>query len=249
MILFHPGAFEDLPPAEGIDLILADPPYGVLKAGWDQHQSAQLHLKWLERLAQWAAPHTTPCYWFGGWGKYRDRVFYRTLAELENSTPWRLVEQIYWEKKRAIGTAWGHLSACEFIARLSIDTPAPFVEKPYLNELRGYGAYNPKYQIDERKRRTWLWHDCQVGETWAVTEILRGKAHTAEKPKALWEIPINAHTRPGDWILEPFGGSASAARAAHAMGRNAIVCENDPESIALIHGILSTLREDEWEVI
>jgi DNA modification methylase len=51
--------------------------------------------------------------------------------------------------------------------------------------------------------------------------------HPHEKPTSLLRALIEASTEPGDWIVDPFGGSGSLARAARECNRNAISIELD----------------------
>jgi adenine-specific DNA-methyltransferase len=51
--------------------------------------------------------------------------------------------------------------------------------------------------------------------------------HPHEKPRPLLEILIQHSTVPGDFIVDPFGGSGSLARAARATDRSALAIEYD----------------------
>ncbi|AMS03435.1 DNA methyltransferase [Gordonia phage Demosthenes] len=53
--------------------------------------------------------------------------------------------------------------------------------------------------------------------------------HPHEKPEGLLEILIKHSTQPGEFIVDPFGGSGSLVRAARNAGRNAVAIELDPE--------------------
>lgn len=53
--------------------------------------------------------------------------------------------------------------------------------------------------------------------------------HPHEKPTSILETLIKASTEPGDWVVDPFGGSGSLVRAARNCDRNAICIELDPE--------------------
>lgn len=81
-------------------------------------------------------------------------------------------------------------------------------------------------------RRTNVWDD--------VTEIMKGKTHINQKPRRLMEIPIEVHTEPGEWVLDPFAGSGTTAFAARHLGRRFIIVEEDPEefdkTIAALRG-------------
>lgn len=53
--------------------------------------------------------------------------------------------------------------------------------------------------------------------------------HPHEKPTSILKCLMEASTEPGDWIVDPFGGSGSVARAAREINRNAISIELDPK--------------------
>lgn len=51
--------------------------------------------------------------------------------------------------------------------------------------------------------------------------------HPHEKPEPLLERLIKFSTKPGDFIVDPFGGSGSLVRAARNVGRSAVAIELD----------------------
>jgi DNA modification methylase len=57
--------------------------------------------------------------------------------------------------------------------------------------------------------------------------------HPHEKPGPLLEALIKASTEPGDFIVDPFGGSGSLVRAARGCDRNAVAIEYDEENYTL----------------
>jgi hypothetical protein len=61
-------------------------------------------------------------------------------------------------------------------------------------------------------------------------------AHFAVFPPKLAEPCVKAGSRPGDTILDPFGGSGTTAQVAEKLGRNSIVCELDERCDALMGG-------------
>jgi len=62
-----------------------------------------------------------------------------------------------------------------------------------------------------------------------INEIFKGKLHPTQKPSRVVEIPIEVHTDPGDWVIDPFAGSGATAFAARKLGRKFIVVEKDEE--------------------
>ena len=57
--------------------------------------------------------------------------------------------------------------------------------------------------------------------------------HPHEKPTALLEALISHSTSPGDWVVDPFGGSGSTTRAARNLGVNSIAMELDEKNYNL----------------
>lgn len=53
--------------------------------------------------------------------------------------------------------------------------------------------------------------------------------HPTQKPRVLLEELIEKTTRPGDLVVDPFGGAYSTARAAMRTFRRSVACEVDPD--------------------
>lgn len=76
---------------------------------------------------------------------------------------------------------------------------------------------------------------------WSVsTKPFRG-AHFATFPPDLIEPCILAGCPVGGTVLDPFGGSGTTAGVALAHGRNAILCELNPEYAELVHGRVESI--------
>jgi adenine-specific DNA-methyltransferase len=67
--------------------------------------------------------------------------------------------------------------------------------------------------------------------------------HPHEKPQALLELLIKHSTQEGEFIVDPFGGSGSLARAARACGRNAVCIEYDKMNYELATAKLESAEE------
>jgi len=76
------------------------------------------------------------------------------------------------------------------------------------------------------------------GETWnadghwsqytnVFTDLVDGKWHPYQKPLSLMQRLIRNHTKPGDYILDPFAGSGTTCISAQTLGRNSRGCENE----------------------
>ncbi len=69
---------------------------------------------------------------------------------------------------------------------------------------------------------------------WTIPTQPYDGAHFAVFPTAIPERCIKAGSRPGDTVLDPFGGSGTTPMVARGLGRNAIVIEINPEYVRLI---------------
>lgn len=215
-----------------VKLVVADPPYGgILKKSWDTIQKDVLVEQLVETMTC-LLPHVhegSAAYVFGGIGTPGNRVFYNFLLQTEASTPWKLADHITWAKKRAYGKSYAYLFCREEIAYFvngDIKKPLCF-NVPYLEQLRGYSGYNKEYPAKSPYlRRTNVWKD--------ITEMLRGKIDIAQKPISLLKIPIEVHTSPGDWVLDPFAGTGTTALAAIQTKRKFFCLERDKETFELM---------------
>lgn len=57
--------------------------------------------------------------------------------------------------------------------------------------------------------------------------------HPHEKPEPLLQLLVKHSASPGDWVVDPFGGSGSLVRAARGLGVNAIGMELDAKNFEL----------------
>lgn len=216
-------------------LIICDPPYGnITQENWDDVGEDDV------RFAQWMVSWTKICqelslpgaalYVFGGIGRFEQegrppfRPFYRYLVEAELQTGYKLSTHVTWAKKRAYGIRWGYLFCREEVGYFVIGNPKQprLFNIPLLEQRRTYPGYDPRYPAkSEYYRRTNVWMD--------VVEILRGKVHETQKPDRLYEIMIETHTKEGEYVLDPFAGSGTCARAAAKLNRKFVLVERDPQ--------------------
>jgi len=69
---------------------------------------------------------------------------------------------------------------------------------------------------------------------WTVATMPYKGAHFATFPPALIEPCILAGSRPGDVVLDPFGGSGTVSGVAILHGRSSVLCEINPKYAALV---------------
>jgi len=207
-----------------LTLIIADPPYGgIVDEEWDKSEDDVAHSEWMIEATIALAGlclDGASMYWFGGYGTADNRPFWRFLIDVELDTSWKISTLITWKKKRAYGLPYKYLDTREEILHLvNGDPKKPLMfNVPLLEKERGYAGYDLNHPAKSKfLRRTNVWDD--------VTEILKGKKHKCQKPERLYEIMIETHTNPGDFVLDPFAGSGTLARACKKLDRKFILVE------------------------
>jgi len=68
---------------------------------------------------------------------------------------------------------------------------------------------------------------------WSIPTAPYSGAHFAVFPEALAERCVRAGSRPGDVVLDPFGGSGTTGRVAERLGRDAVLIELNADYAAL----------------
>lgn len=106
---------------------------------------------------------------------------------------------------------------------------------------KGVNARPPEYKIYDgfRNRRS----------VWTVTTKPYKGAHFATFPPELIDPCVLAGSRPGDTVLDPFGGSGTTAGVAIKHGRNAVLCELNPDYAALVPDRIASIVGDGWDLL
>jgi site-specific DNA-methyltransferase (adenine-specific) len=159
-------------------------------------------------------------YVWGGIGSPEFRPFLRYLHDVEEKGKFELANLITWKKKRGYGVQNNYLftrEECAYFIKGNAKKPRKF-NIPLLEEKRGYAGYNKNYPAkSEFFRRTNVWTD--------INEIFQGKVHPTQKTQRLFEVIMEIHTDPGDWVIDPFAGAGTLAFAARKLGRKFVIIE------------------------
>lgn len=89
------------------------------------------------------------------------------------------------------------------------------------------------YGWPEGGERHWC-GDRDQGDVWQIKKPAKNDLHPTMKPVELVERAIRNSSRPGDVVLDPFGGSGSTLIAAEKSGRRARLIELDPKYVDVI---------------
>ena len=102
-----------------------------------------------------------------------------------------------------------------------------------------YFNYDLMKELNGHKQMTDVWQLPAIGK-W---EKSCGK-HPTQKPLGVLTRLIQASTKPGEWILDPFSGSATTGIAANLLGRRYLGLEIEDEFL-----VMSKARREELESI
>jgi DNA modification methylase len=102
---------------------------------------------------------------------------------------------------------------------------------------RGHGrrhdGFNDRWDAMTKTEQQLL--GANLRNVWTIATQPFSGSHFATMPPALAEICIKAGSRPGDTILDPFGGAGTTGLVADRLNRNAILIEINSEYVRLAH--------------
>lgn len=224
----------------GFDMVFADPPY-FLSGGGISYQSGQIvcvdkgewdkptspekmdafNLRWLSAVRDHMKDNAT--IWISG---THHNIF--SVQQQLLKLGFKILNVITWAKTNPppnISCRYFTYST-EFIiwARKS-------------HKVAHYFNYELMKQLNDDKQMTDVWRLPAIGQ-W---EKSCGK-HPTQKPLGVLARLIQASTHPGDWILDPFSGSATTGIAANLLGRRYLGLELEEDFLAM-----SRARREEIE--
>ena len=232
-------------PAGSVDLIFADPPYNLqLEEGltrpdqshvdavddaWDKFESFAHYdaftRTWLAAARRVLKPDGA--LWVIG--SYHN--IFRVGAALQDLEFW-LLNDVIWRKANPMPNFRGtrFTNAHETLIWAARD-----------KKSRVTFNYEAMKQAndDTQMRSDWLFPICTGAER--LTDSAGDKVHPTQKPEALLHRILNATTKPGDVVLDPFFGTGTTGAVAKKLGRRFIGIERDDSYIAAaLHRLAAT---------
>lgn len=225
LVLFNENCLKLLPalPENSVDMIFADPPYflsnggftchagrkvSVNKGKWDaskgKEENYRFTLDWLKECQRVLTPNGT--IWVSG----TSHIIY-SIGFAMQALDYKILNDIAWFKVNPPP----NLSCRYFTHSTEIVLWAAKNKKS-----RHYFNYHLMKKLNNNKQMLSLWSIRPPGRE----EKIYGK-HPTQKPLALLQRIVQASTRKGDVILDPFHGSGTTGIAASREGRQYIGIE------------------------
>lgn len=103
------------------------------------------------------------------------------------------------------------------------------------DKQRGHGRVHAGFndRWDKMERSEQRAQGSNLRSVWWIAPAQYREAHFAVMPIGIAEICITAGSRPGDTVLDPFGGAGTTGLVADRLGRNAILVELNPAYSAM----------------
>lgn len=233
-------------PEGNVDLIFADPPYWMrvegemlrvegtvydgCTEGWDNQfrtntEYAAFTRAWLTECRRLLKPNGS-IWVIGGM-----QCIYTIGAAMQELGYW-LLNDVIWHKKNPtpnfLGKRLNNSHETLIWAAKSAKAKNTFHYKT-AKELNTDTVEAAAYRAGLRKQMGSVWKIgvCQGNER--LKDDRGQKLHATQKPEALLYRVIAISSRPGDIVLDPFGGTMTTAAVARRMGRRYIAIEREEE--------------------
>jgi len=223
-------------PAGSVDLIFADPPYNLQLAegltrpdqskvdavddDWDKFESFAHYDDFTRRWLKAARRLLKPDGAIWVIGSYHN--IFRVGTALQDLDYWML-NDIVWRKANPMpnfrGTRFTNAHETLIWAARSQKSRVTF----------NYEAMKLSND-DTQMRSDWLFPICTGSER--LKDDSDGKVHPTQKPEALLFRILNATTKPGDVVLDPFFGTGTTGAVARKLGRHFIGIEREDAYVA-----------------
>lgn len=230
-------------PAGSVRLAIADPPYAIGKAEWDEFPSLAAYLDWCDGWL--AALHRV----LAADGTAYVCGFSEILAEIKARSAARFTGGCRWlvwtyRNKANLGRDWGrsHESLLHLRKGRRFVMNVDDVRVPYNDHTRRYPervqAVSSQYGAGRRRDR---WQPHPLGakprDVLEIPTICNGMAektdHPTQKPEELMRRLVLASSNAGDLVIDPFAGAGTTLVAAAALGRRFAGADSDPRYVGV----------------
>jgi len=222
-----------------VSLVISDGPYGMSKAAWDRMKPRDLPEWYGPHIEAWGevcAPSATVYVWGTDEGEGYLRAPMRAAG-------WTFRGSIVWEKTGAHPARIGALNAGTWAD--TTERCGTYQRGPVRFQGDGSSLVWPLAATSYGPERAWAADPVPDRVSGALQRV---SLHPCQKPLAFYDRIIRASSRPGELVLEPYGGTCRAAVACErlpaAEARRYVCIEPDEDGRDYLPAILPQLRYD-----
>ena len=238
---------------ESVRLVVADPPYAISKAAWDEFESMDAYTSWcdtwLAEVHRVLVPEGTA--YVCGFSEILAEVKVRSARRFAGGCRWLVW---YYRNKANLGSDWGrsHESILHLRKGRKPVMNVDAVRVPYNDHTRRYPgrvqAVSSQFAASGR-RDAWQPHPlgAKPRDVLEIPVICNGMsektAHPTQKPVELVRRMVEASSLPGDLVVDPFAGSGTTALVAQQAGRRWLAGDADGRYVAVARGRLREVSQ------
>jgi site-specific DNA-methyltransferase (adenine-specific) len=222
-----------------VDLVVADPPYNIKKASWDEFESMTAYVvwsrEWIVEAARVLKPEGT--LYVCGFSEILADIKV-AVAPLFNGCRWLVW---HYRNKANLGRDWGrsHESLLHLRKGRSHTFNVDAVRIPYGAHTLKYPEH-PQAETSQYGKGTsanrddWTPHPqgAKAKDVLEIPTTCNGMGektpHPTQKPEELLRRLLLASSNAGDMVVDPFSGSGTTVVVAEQLGRRWMGCDNDP---------------------
>ncbi|UZR28101.1 site-specific DNA-methyltransferase [Methylococcus mesophilus] len=204
--------YDRLLAGESVDMVFTDPPYNVNYANSAKDKLRGKHRAILnDNLGE-------------GFSDFLLAALTPMLAHCKGAVYIAMSSSELDTLQSAFRTAGGHWSTFIIWAKNTFTLGRADYQHQYEPILYGWAAGAQRHWCGDRDQ----------GDVWQINKPARNDLHPTMKPVELVERALRNSSRPGDLVLDPFGGSGTTLIAAEKSGRVARLIELDPKYVDVI---------------
>lgn len=227
-------------PDSSIQLIVCDPPYNIMLAGWDKfHDYIGWASRWLDESQRVLAPSGSLVI-FGGL-QYQAEAgsgdLFDILSYMRKNSKMLLANVIIWHYRNGMSAhrffANRHEEILWFAKTKHYHFDLDAVRIPFDDKTK------KMYMRDKRLKPESIEKGMNPTNVWRISRLnansLERVGHPTQKPLAVVRRLVQALSYPGSVVLDFFSGSASTTRVAIEEGRHSIASDLDSDLTAYLH--------------
>lgn len=229
--------------SNSIDLVIADPPYNISIAKWDEFKTKENYFSFME---EWINMVYDKMKENSSIFLYNNEYNSALLIPILEKTGFKFMNWITWVKKDGFASAKKRFVNSQEVVLFFVKGNPDFnyddIRVPYLDQQRmKHASKKGILKNGERwfpnpagKLRTNVWEEKSHRQSTKENGKIIRADHPTIKPLEQLEMMVRSTTKEGDMVLDIFSGSGTTSVACKKTNRNSIALEREKKYIELI---------------